>query len=180
MMDNEKIMWKLFGVYSWCTNIIGGIIEVLPPFVRKGYFKMVLAYYGKGSYIDYHSYIRYPKHVSIGEYSTINRGCKLYGSMHSEDKINICIGNHVSIGPNVVMYSAGHDISDKMLRDTYGSIVIGDYAWIGGSAVILQGVTIGEGAVVAAGAVVTKDVADYTVVAGSPARIIKRRTIIDE
>ena len=55
--------------------------------------------------------------------------------------------------------------------------MVGDYVWIGARSIILQGVTIGEGAVVAAGSVVSKDVAPYTIVAGVPAKVVKQRII---
>jgi maltose O-acetyltransferase len=63
------------------------------------------------------------------------------------------------------------------LPDTYGRVSIGDNVWIGGRSIILQGVKIGEGAVVAAGSVVTRDVDAYEVVAGVPAKPIKKRNI---
>ena len=63
------------------------------------------------------------------------------------------------------------------MPNTAASITVGDYVWIGGRSTVLQGVTIGEGAIVAAGSVVTRDVEPYTVVAGIPARMIKLREI---
>lgn len=129
-----------------------------------------------GVTIDYRTYIRYPKKVSIGAGSTINRGCRFYASHYYKD-VRIRIGCHVSVAPEVSFCAAGHDYTELTLPDTAGSIIVGDYAWIGARSVILQGVTIGEGAVIAAGSVVTTEVPPYTVAAGVPARIIKKREL---
>jgi acetyltransferase-like isoleucine patch superfamily enzyme len=90
-------------------------------------------------------------------------------------KNRITIGNHVHIGPEVViMDSDFHDAADLSLNGKSAEINIGDNVWIATRAIILKGVTIGEGAVIAAGAVVTKNVEPYTIVGGTPARLIKR------
>ena len=90
------------------------------------------------------------------------------------------IGNDVLIAPNVVVRAANHRFAnrDAPIRTQghdAGSIHIGDDVWIGANAVILPGVTIGRGAVIGAGSVVTRDVSDYTIVAGVPARPVGTR-----
>lgn len=130
----------------------------------------------RGATIDYQTYIRYPSKVSIGERTTINRGCRFYASYHYKD-VHIRIGRNVAVAPEVSFLAAGHDYTRLSLPDTAGSITVGDYAWIGARSVILQGVTIGEGAVIAAGSVVTRDIPPYTVAAGVPARVIKQRKL---
>lgn len=87
----------------------------------------------------------------------INRGCRLIAFFHHKD-VEIVIGNHVAVAPEVCFLAAGHDYNRLVLPDTAASITVGDYVWIGARSIILQGVTIGEGAVVAAGSVVTRDV----------------------
>ena len=82
----------------------------------------------------------------------------------------------MTISPRVTISSAGHDVQSTAFGYVSAPISIGDYAWVGINATILKGVTIGEGAVVAAGAVVTKDVEPYAIVAGVPARKIGERT----
>ena len=84
-------------------------------------------------------------------------------------------GADVSIGPEAAFLTLGHDPQSPEFADTGGDIVIGDRAWIAFRAVILPGVKIGEGAVVAAGAVVTRDVPPYEIVAGVPARKVGER-----
>ena len=90
----------------------------------------------------------------------------------------ISLGKNVLIGPNVVMRTSNHNFSDKNknIKDqghNSGDIHIEDNVWIGSNCVILSNVTIGKGAVIAAGAVVNKDVLPFTVVGGIPAKKIK-------
>lgn len=89
----------------------------------------------------------------------------------------ITIGNGVLIGHNVVLATLNHDPAPARRAWLHPApIVIGDRVWIGSNATVLPGVTIGDGAIVAAGAVVTKDVAPNTVVAGVPARLLRPLT----
>ncbi|MBW2561916.1 MAG: acyltransferase [Deltaproteobacteria bacterium] len=95
------------------------------------------------------------------------------------------IGNAVIIGPNVVIRASSHQFADcsRPISDqghTPGRIVVCDDVWIGANAVLLPNVTIGCGAIVAAGAVVTKDVEEYAIVAGVPAKRIGTRGAIAE
>ena len=90
----------------------------------------------------------------------------------------LIVGNNVVFAQNVSVWTLQHDYRDpefKCTRDHYGPVKIEDRVWIGPNAIILHDVTIGEGAVVAAGAVVTKDVPPYTLVGGVPAKIIGDR-----
>ena len=75
------------------------------------------------------------------------------------------------------MFAAGHDYRELSLPNTAASIHIGKHVWIGGRSIILQGGNIGEGAIITAGSIVTKDVESYSIYAGVPARKIKDRTI---
>lgn len=110
--------------------------------------------------------------ISIGKNTTINRNAIVEGQ--------VTIGANCSIAPNVVIVGQNHNFSDKsQIIKAQGSsskgIVIHDDVWIGANATILDGVTIGEGAIVAAGAVVTKDVEPYSIVGGVPAKLLKTR-----
>jgi len=87
----------------------------------------------------------------------------------------LVIGNYVNFSSEVMIWTLQHDHNSPTFADKGGKVVIGDRAWISCRAIILPGVTIGEGAVVAAGAVVTKDVAPYTIVGGIPAKEIGKR-----
>lgn len=172
-------MRALFNLYSWVTNILWIIMDILPQILRSILFGLVLKSFGKKSTIDYQTYIRYPTHVRIGDHTMINRGCRLIASFHSKN-VEIAIGSHVAVAPEVCFLAAGHDYGCLDLPDTAASITVGDYVWIGTRSIILQGVLIGEGAVVAAGSVVTKDVPVYSIVAGVPDKVLKQRNINGE
>ena len=114
--------------------------------------------------------------ICIGNHVKIHPGSMFFG----DRDYPIIIRDHVMIGPNVFIYSANHRYSDKTkLISEQGdvidkSIVINEGAWIGGNVTILSGVVIGEHAVVGAGSVVDKDVPEYTLFAGVPAKLIKK------
>ena len=112
-----------------------------------------------------------PWNLSIGENSWIGGGARLY----SVDKLTI--GANVVISQEADLCTASHDITKPNRPLVTAPIRIEDGVWIGARAIVLPGITIGEGAVVAAGAVVTKDVAPWTVVGGNPARVIKTREL---
>lgn len=113
-------------------------------------------------------YSDFGKNISLGKNVFINSGCCF------QDQGGITIGDGALIGHHVVLATINHDL-DPMHRATNhpSPIVIGDNVWIGAHATILPGVTIGDGAIIAAGAVVTKDVAANTVVGGVPAKPLK-------
>lgn len=113
-------------------------------------------------------YTDFGKNITIGRDVFINSGC------HFQDQGGIEIGDGALIGHNVALATINHDLNPAMNRKNhYAPIRIGAHAWIGSNAAILSGVSIGEWSVVAAGAVVTKDVPPLTVVGGVPARVIK-------
>lgn len=109
--------------------------------------------------------------VAIGKGTVINHGCFLYTTG------GLIIGENVSISAGTWLITGTHDMNDPLFPDSYSPIVIGNHAWIGIRATILGGVTIGEGAVVMAGAVVTRDVPPFAVVGGVPARVITQRQL---
>ncbi len=110
-----------------------------------------------------------PRKFSMGASSVINRGCK-FGN-----RGGITIGDNVSISEEVFVLAGDHDVNDPAFPSRFASVTINDHAFIGSRAVILKGVHIGKGGVVAAGAVVHRDVPPFTIVAGNPAREIGKR-----
>lgn len=113
-------------------------------------------------------YINYGKHTTIGKNVFINFNCTFL------DLGGITIADDVMLAPNVSLLSEGHPLSpDDRQSLVPGHVHIKRNAWIGAGATILPGVTVGENAVVAAGAVVTKDVPDNTIVGGIPAKVIR-------
>ncbi len=169
----------LYPIYSYIANIIGFACELLPNFLRRYFFKLVLKKFGGGSWVDYKCYFRYPWRVSIGKEVAINRGCEFYPSIRSEAG-NIILEDNCVLGPSVRVYAAGHDYSRLDLPDISAPVRICSYAWVGASTIILPGVTIGEGAVIGASSVVTHDISPFSVAVGSPARVIKTRVINDQ
>ena len=114
-------------------------------------------------------YIDYGRPVSIGERCFIQQCCTFFG------RGGIDIGNDVFIGPKVNLITINHDVNPDNRSATYGHrITIEDKVWIGINTTILPGVRIGYGAIIGAGSVVTKDVEPMTVVAGNPARLIRK------
>ena len=109
--------------------------------------------------------------VRIGKNTVINYNCLVHVTG------GLVIGENVSISPGAWLVSGSHDINDPNHESIYRPIVIGDYAFIGMRATVLGGVTIGEGAVVMAGAMVTRDVPPFTVVGGVPAKFIAQREL---
>ncbi|WP_430489187.1 DapH/DapD/GlmU-related protein [Rossellomorea marisflavi] len=113
-------------------------------------------------------YTDFGKNISIGKDVFFNTGCSF------QDRGGIHIGDCSLIGMNVNIATLNHGLDMKTRNTTYASpVTIGKNVWIGSGATILPGVTIGDRAVVAAGAVVTKDVPEGTVVAGVPAKVVK-------
>ena len=109
------------------------------------------------------------KNIHIGQRVFINSGCKM------QDQGGIYIGDDVLIGHNACLLTLNHEMDPENRADMHPKpIHIEDKAWLGSNVTVLPGVTIGEGAIVAAGAVVTKDVESNTIVGGVPAKIIKR------
>lgn len=114
-----------------------------------------------------------PRHIKVGEGTIIGYATFIDG------RELVTIGSHTDIASEVMIYSQEHDLSAPDFRATGAPVVIGDYVFIGPRAIILPGVHIGDGAVVAAGAVVTKDVDKFAIVGGVPAKIIGERNIKD-
>ena len=117
-------------------------------------------------------YADFGKNISVGEGVFINACC------HFQDHGGVTLGDGCQIGHNVVFATLNHELPPERRGVTRPApIMLGKKVWVGSNATILQGVTIGDNAIVAAGAVVTKDVPANTIVGGVPARVIKR---IDE
>ena len=115
--------------------------------------------------------LRFAKHIGVN----VGDNCLISTKQWSTEPYLVTIGNNVQITNNVMILTHGGGNSVRKLIpnfDVFGKVIIEDWAYIGANSIILPGVTIGEGALVAAGSVVTKSVPPYTLVAGNPARII--------
>jgi acetyltransferase-like isoleucine patch superfamily enzyme len=109
--------------------------------------------------------------ISVGSGASLNYGCYIEGSG------GVTIGERTILGPNVVILSSTHrmasDIEVTRSGKEFKSTTVGDDVWVGANVVIIGGITIGDGAVVGAGSIVTREVLSHVVVAGNPAREIR-------
>ena len=146
------------------------------PF-RLWFQKIKMGPMGKDSEIRPYCNIIGTKNITIGDNVIIPHGATL-GSLPGNKNSKIIIENDVLLGPNVSIYSSTHNYNnpEKAIKDqgyNVGITTIKSGCWIGVNSVILVGVTVGKNSVVAANSVVTKDVPDYTVFGGVPAKAIK-------
>jgi acetyltransferase-like isoleucine patch superfamily enzyme len=114
--------------------------------------------------------LRHPRGIEIGKGTVIGHWATLDG------RRGLRIGRNVNCSSEVALWTLQHDPDDQGFGVRGGPIVVEDYAWISFRATVLPGVRIGRGAVVAANSVVTKDVADYAIVGGVPAKVIGTRS----
>ncbi len=158
------VVWGLFARMTprWCLN--GWRAALLQAFG---------AVLGSGVRVQGSVDVWQPWRLKIGDASWIDAGVKLY----SVDEITI--GSHAVISEGAFLCTASHDISSPVFELKTAPIEVGDNAWIGARAIILPGVKIGEGAVVAAGSVVTKNVEAWTVVGGNPAAFLHARVVAE-
>lgn len=146
-----------------------GIKNVPFHAARRGYLRACGMHIGRKVGLFRGCLVIRPEQIRIGDNCIIGFQCFLGGEG------GIVIGNNVNIAAFSILLGGGHDINDPTFAAIRRPIVVEDYAWIATRSTIMAGVRIGRGAVVAAGAVVTRDVAPYTVVAGVPARVIGTR-----
>ena len=112
-----------------------------------------------------------PWNLTMGSYACLSADVDCYSVAP------ISLGDNATVSQGVKLCTAGHDIASTIMELTTVPIVIDANAWVAGWSIVLPGVTIGDGAVVAAGAVVTKDVEPWTVVGGNPAKVLKKRCL---
>lgn len=170
MKGINRILSILLELLVYELHLIGHIPS---HHFRRFFYRLAGVKIGKGSSL--HMGIRFynPSNISIGEDSIVGEGTVLDG------RGSLKIGNHVDIASEVMIYNAEHNVNAEHFAAvesvTIEPVVIEDYVFIGARAIILPGVTIKRGAVVGAGAVVTKDVEENAIVGGVPARLIGER-----
>lgn len=150
-----------------CNHWISGIPSHT---FRLWFYRKVMKFsIGSGSSVLLNCSFDCTKSFKIGQNSVVNGNCRM------DTRGGIVIGNNVSISSDVIILTADHDMNTADFSGRNRQVVIDDFVWIGTRAMILPGVKIGKGAVVAAGSVVVKDVESYNVVGGIPAKLIKKR-----
>ena len=143
---------------------------------RRDFLRTFVAKLDEGAMINSPFYMEFANHLEMGVNSFINYDCIMFNNAM------VKLGDNVLVGPKVSFYTAIHPIDAKQREQwlVYAKpITVEDNVWIGGSATILGGVTIGKNAIVGAGAVVTKDVEPNTIVVGNPARVLRKITAED-
>lgn len=138
-------------------------------FFRKFVYQFAGLKICKGSKIHVGARFFKPRNIEIGDDTLIGEFSFLDG------RAKLKIGNHVDIASQVLIYNSEHDIDSEDFKATQEPVTIEDYAFIGPRAIILPGVKIGKGAIVAAGAVVAKDIEPFKIVGGVPAKEIRER-----
>lgn len=162
-----KFMYKIFKHFPASDSKI----NFGSKYLRGVSCKMFFDKCGKHINVDRNAIVC--EHVSIDDFSGIGRDS--YISNY------VTIGKYVMMGPNCLIYTANHEFKDcnkPMCFQKWQKpepVVIGNDVWIGARVIILPGVTIGDGAIIGAGSVVTKDVMPYSIVGGNPAHLIKNR-----
>ena len=171
MSRTPKIRGLLYNlVLSWLAWPVKEIADQC----RARYWKAHFVSFGDGSKISEYVKISHPYRISLGKESHVTNRSNLDG------RGGITIGDYVLIGFESIILTTMHVYRDpslpiKLQGVEQKPVVIGNDVWLGTRAIVLPGVTIGDGAIVGAGAVVTKDVPPYTIVAGVPARIVGMR-----
>lgn len=175
-LTSQEALDKIINrTYNWVLDLelfilrITGFIPLHA--VRSIIYKAAGIKIGKGSYIHTGAQFFYPLGIQIGDGTIIGQNVFLDG------RESLRIGDHVDIASDVMIFNSEHDINDENFKPVPSPVEINNYVFIGPRVIILPGVKVGLGAVIAAGAVVTKDVADFQIVGGIPAKVISDRKI---
>ncbi len=170
MWTTKKKIW--FALYNlFAANLPKSQRSKMAKKTRCAFAKKIIAKMGKNVNIEKRAC--FGPALKIGDNSGVGINCEIYG--------DVTIGENVMMGPEVVIYTNGHRhdrVDVPMIEqgdDREQPVVIGNDVWIGRRAMIMPGVTIGNGCIIGAGAVVTKDIPDYSVAGGIPARVLKNR-----
>lgn len=161
-------------IYNWWLDFKLFLIHLVSLhvpfyFIRKSVFLISGVKIGKGSMIHMGCKFFEPRGVTVGRDTMVGDKAFLDG------RAPLRIGDHVDIASEVMIYNSEHDLASEKFEAVNEPVEIGDYTFIGPRAIVLPGVKIGRGAVIGAGAVVTKDVADFAMVGGVPAKVIGER-----
>lgn len=163
-----KILYKLIGSKLPVSDArVSFGAKKIRAFLAKKTIKSI------GKNINIEKGAIFDRTVEIGDNSGIGINCKLYGK--------VIIGKNVMMGPEVYIYTSNHkfwDVNTPMYLQGHENerpVIIGDDVWIGSRVTILPGIVIGNGSIIGSGSVVTKDIGDYDIVGGNPAKKIKNR-----
>lgn len=162
----KKLKLQIFYILLCNFNLIHSLL--LPMFLKRFLYFFASLKVGAKTSIQNVKFFSFGK-LKIGENSIVNSGVYL------DNRRGITIGDHVVIAHNTKIYTLGHDINDAFFVTKGKPVVIEDYVVVFANALVMPGVTLKKGAVVLPGAVVSKDVEEMSVVAGNPAKEVKKR-----
>lgn len=172
----KRIWWMIPLEFKEWNRVIKSLIPgEIGVYLRRRYFRKHFKQYGEEIIISHHVTLYNPQKMIVGDRVHIS------GYAHINAGGGITIGDNSGIGPYAKIFSVNHDLDsqDKFWHHTWKPgepVRIGKDVWIGSAAIILPGVSIGDGAIIGAGAVVTKDIPPYSMAVGNPAKVIRSRT----
>jgi maltose O-acetyltransferase len=166
----QKIFNRMYNyILDFELMVLRWVSHVPSHQFRKLFYKLAGMKIGKGSTVHMWANFFDPGGIKIGNDSIVGDHAFLDG------RAPLVIGDHVDVASSVMIYNSEHDLDKDDFSARTEPVVVGDYVFIGPRAIILPGVKVGKGAIVAAGAVVTKDVPDFAIVGGVPAKVIGER-----
>jgi acetyltransferase-like isoleucine patch superfamily enzyme len=175
---SQKISGRLSAIYLEAITgfLWWGMGRVPSHHIRRFFYRLFGMKIGSGSALHMMGRIYDPRHIKIGKDTIIGERFTLDGRKqlpNSEGGLEI--GSHVDIASEVMIWTSQHDIHSEDFHALEKKVIIEDYVFIGPRSIILPGVTIGKGAIIAAGTIVTRDVESKAIVAGAPAKKIGER-----
>jgi len=167
----KRFAWRVYWLWYNARDALVACVGCIPSHTIRLLLYRTLFGVSIGSCASVHMRCRFysPSGVTIGRNSIINRGVLRDG------RYPLTIGNNVSISEEAMFLTLEHDLDSPTFENRGAPVVVKDRVFVGTRALILPGVTIEEGAVIAAGAVVTRDVEPYAIVTGVPARFLRQR-----
>lgn len=178
----QKVLGRFQAIYlEFITGFLWWCVGMIPSHtIRRFFYRLFGMKIGKKSTIHMMARVYDPRNIVIGEDTLVGERATLDGRKQLPNSNGgLEIGSHVDIASEVMIWTSQHDINSENMKTIEEKVVIGDYVFIGPKTIILPGVKVGKGAIIAAGSVVTKDVAPKTIVAGTPAKEIGTRKTKD-
>src|SRR3989344_556700 len=167
----KKTLNRAYNIIIDLELLVLNLVSCTIPFhsIRKAFYRAAGMKIGKNSFIHMGARFYLPSGVSIGDGTIVGDHCFMDG------RASLKIGNNVDIASDVMIYNSEHNINSEGFDPVEEPVEIEDYVFIGPRSIILPGVKIGRGAVIGAGAVVTKNVEPFKIVGGVPAKVIGER-----
>ena len=165
-------MPKPIKIIYYAITLFGNVVinKIPSRHIRKWFYQLLGAKIGKNTFPCRRVEVLLPLGLELGDRVAVGWFAEL------DARGGITVGNDTNISSHVKLITGSHDVDDPGYTADFQPIKVGHHCWIGTGAIVLQGVTIGDGAVVAAGAVVTKDIPKYEIWGGVPAKYIRDRS----